>query len=447
MDFKQTVLEFIQRSQSRPFGLAGEYLLKADDPLQVADFFNVTYGTKVWDSLNSQRKFFNLLRHNTWGNVIGYRIRSARNPQSQPIGEIQALPDVGKQTYMSVYTLPRQVVTPVGSSELAQWIATKEGGIGDAMAKELQFGEIDHVKELQQEMLLSAVDIVMTSGASNTAALANPTSHRIGDVVLESQNGATGGIVLTAINDVTGVISFTKTDGTGANSLVQGTAVTTASRKGMTSLDDIIEQDGRTVAGTANQNVECYNFSTGGTGGSGPTTTRTALSWNAANVFDGAGVARDFDTDYIDEAVEGVRFWGGEPDLFLTGTDQQRHFKQALQIQRRYMETGDFVVKRGGEENIPGQRAGFQVSTYDGIALFADVDTPHSVTGAYGLAGSNFYCLDTRWLEVGVAFTTEYFEQRDPIIVGKLAIVGLFRTTMELKCYDFRKQAKIVDLL
>jgi hypothetical protein len=439
---KQTVLEFIQRSQSRPFGLAGEYLLKADDPLQVADFFNVTYGAKVWDSLNSQRKFFNLLRHNTWGNVIGWRIRSARNAQSKPIGEIEALPDVGKQTYQSVYSLPRQVVTPVGSSELAQWIATKEGGIGDAMAKELQFGEIDHVKELQQELLCSAVDVVKTAGLTGVAAVSNPSAFRIGDILWESQNAAAGGILLTAINTTTGVIGFTLVGGGAAAALVQSDAITVKSRKGMTSLDDIIEEDGRTVAGANNQNVDCYNFTAATPGGA----TRTALAYNAGNVFDGDGVPRDFDTDYVDEAIERVRFYGGEPDLLLTGTDQQRHFKQALQAQRRYMETGDFQVKRGGEENIPGQRAGFQVSTYDGIALFADVDTPKSTKADFTLAGSNFYVLDTRWLEVGVAFTTEYFEQRDPIIVGKLAIVGLFRTTMELKCYDFRKQAKIVDL-
>ena len=431
---KQSVLEFIQRSQSRPFGLAGEYLMKADDPLQVADFFNVTYGTKVWDSLNSERKFFNLLRHNTWGNVIGWRIRSARNPQSQPLGEIEALPDVGKQTYKSVYSLPRQVVTPVGSSELAQWIATKEGGIGDAMAKELQFGEIDHVKEIQQELLFSGVDVVKTAGATGVAALSNPAAWRKGDEFWTNSN-STEGVLITAINATTGVISFTQPDGGAASDLVAGEAVTVKARKGMTSLDDVIEADGRTVAGASNQNVDCYNF-----------TTRVALAYNASNVIDNDGVPQDFDTDLVDEAIENVRKYGGEPDLILLGTDQQRHFKQALQIQRRYMEAGDFVVKRGGESNLPGQRAGFQVSTYDGVAVFADVDTPKTTKADYTLAGSNIYVLDTRWLEVGVAFTTEYFEQRDPIIVGKLAIVGLFRTTMELKCYDFRKQAKIVDL-
>jgi hypothetical protein len=431
---KQSVLEFIQRSQSRPFGLAGEYLLKADDPLQVADFFNVTYGAKVWDSLNSERKFFNLLRHNTWGNVIGWRIRSARNPQSRPIGEIEALPDVGKQTYQSVYSLPRQVVTPVGSSELAQWLATKEGGIGDAMAKELQFGEIDHVKEIQQEFLHSAVDVVKTAGASGTCALSNPNAWRIGDQFWTNSN-STEGVLITGINYTTGVITCTQPDAGAITNLVQGEAVTVKSRKGMTSLDDLIEEDGRTVAGASNQNVDCYNF-----------TARVALAYNAGNVFDNDGVMRDFDTDLVDDAIERARLYGGEPDLILTGTDQQRHFKQALQVQRRYMEVGDFVVKRGGESNLPGQRAGFQVSTYDGVAIFADVDTPKTTKADFTLAGTNIYVLDTRWIEVGVAFTTEYFEQRDPIIVGKLAIVGLFRTTMELKCYDFRKQTKIVDL-
>jgi len=434
MDYKQTVLEFIQRSSSRPFGLAGEYLLKADDPLQVSDFWNATYGDKVWDSLNSERKFFNLIRHNDWGNVVGWRIRSTRNPSSAPIAESGDIPDVGSQTYQSVYSLPRQVATSVGSTELAQWISSKEGGIGDAMAKELQFGEIDHIKEVQQEMLLGAVDIVKTSGATTVGALVNPTQWRVGDQFWTNSNSAKG-VLITAINNTTGVISFTQPDGTAAADLVDGEAVTTKSRRGMTSLDDIIEQDGRTVAGASNQNVDVYNQ-----------TTRTALAWNASNVFDNDGTGRDFDTDLVDDAIERVRLYGGEPDLILLGTDQQRHFKQALQAQRRYMETGDFVVKRGGESNLPGQRAGFQISAYDGVGVFADVDTPKTIDAANAVMGTNIYVLDTRWIEIGVAFTTEYFEQRDPIIVGKLAIFGLFRTTMELKCYDFRKQSKIVDL-
>lgn len=431
---RQSVLEFIQRSEQRPFGLAGEYLLKADDPLQVSDFFNVTYGAKVWDGLNSQRKFFNLIRHVEWGNQIGWRVRSARNAQSRPIGEIDSIPDVGKQTYSSIYSLPRQVVTPIGSSELAQWISSKEGGIGDAMAKELQFGEVDHIKEVHQESMYAAVDIVKTAGATGVGALSTPTAFRIGDELWTNSN-STDGILLTAINNTTGVVSFTKPDGTAASDLVQGETVTVKSREGLTSIDDLIEADGRTMPGTDNQNVDCYNL-----------TTRTAGTYAAAHVIDNDGVPQDFDTDLVDDGIEDVQEWAGDPDLIVLGRDQLKHFKQALQAQRRYMEVGDFVVKRGGEQNLPGQKAGFQVSTYDGVGVFWDIDTPKTIKTDYTQAGSNIYILDTRDLEYGVAFTTEYFEQRDPIIVGKLAIIGLFRTTMELKCYNLRHQCKITDL-
>lgn len=440
---RQSVFEFLLRSQSSNLYLAGEYLLKADDPIQVADFMDFTYGDRVWNSLNSQRRFYNLIGKTEYGPSIGWRIRYIRNPQSRPLGEIEAIGDVGSQTYARVHSMPRQIITPLGSSELAQWAARKEGGIGDALGRELEFGEDDHIKEVQQESLLAAVDVVKTAGATGVAAVSNPTSHRVNDQVYTNSN--TAGIIITAVNNSTGVISFTTLAGGAAVDLVANEAMTTKSRRGITSLDDIIEADGRTLPGANPQNVDVYNIAH-----NGRDPASTTEKWASSTILDNAGVMRGFDYELIDDAIQESRDNGGEPDLILLDNIQHKKFKQQLQVQRRYMEMGDFTVKRGEEQNVPGIKAGIGgVSVYDGIAVFPDVDVPRSVTQAAGTAtlhGGNVYVLDTRWIEYGVAFQTEYFQEDNPIVVGKLMIFGLFRTTMELKCHDFRKQVKVTDL-
>jgi len=430
----QSPLDFIARANGARSSLMGDYLLKADDELQVSDFFTTTFGDKVFDSLQSKRVLFNLLRHEEYGSTIGWRIRSARNGSTQSIAELDNLPDIGSQTYQGVSSIPRQIVSMIGVSELAQWISAKEGGMGDALARELEFAEIDHLKEINAQSLLSSVDICSTAGASATAALGHPAAWRVGDEFWANSNSSEG-CKITAINSTTGVISFTQPDGTAASSLVDGEAITAKGRQGITSLDDIIEADGRTLAGASNQDVDVYDQ-----------TTRTADTYNASQVLDNDGTARDFDTDQLDDLFVNIREAGGEPDLIVSNYRQHKRAKQQMAAQRRYMEVEFFTVKRGGEENIPGQATGFQVASYDNVGWFQDPDVQGGISSTDVLHGGNVYLLDTRWLAYGVAYTTEYFEQRDPIIVDKLAVVGMFRTTLELKCYDFRKQGKIVDL-
>jgi len=56
------------------------------------------------------------------------------------------------------------------------------------------------------------------------------------------------------------------------------------------------------------------------------------------------------------------------------------------------------------------------------------------------------YVMDTRFLEIPVLFTTQYMESRDYLQNNMLGIKAIYLTAFNLRCMDFRKQAKIVDL-
>jgi len=129
-----------QRSAQFGFFGPGALLRKdisaAGDPLQLGDFFTDTFGAKVWDSLNSQTRTFNLIRKVAWGPTTGWRIRSGRNLSTQGVGETSALPTVDSPDLETVNVRPAFIVTSMGVSALAQFVATLEGGIGDALAVE-----------------------------------------------------------------------------------------------------------------------------------------------------------------------------------------------------------------------------------------------------------------------------------------------------------------------
>ena len=91
----------------------------AGDTFIGSDFFTNTYGAKVWDSLNSQTRTFNLIRKVAWGNTTGYRIRSGRNSSTQAVTETGALPTIDSPDLQTVYVQPAFVVTALGVSAMS----------------------------------------------------------------------------------------------------------------------------------------------------------------------------------------------------------------------------------------------------------------------------------------------------------------------------------------
>lgn len=424
----KTLLGFLENQAliHGPLGKAyGIPLSKSDDFLGRTDFFTAVYGEKVWDTLQSQTRFWNMLRRVPWGPRTGWRNRDQRNTSTRPIVGSGSLPDIAKANYRNIQGLPKSIVTMLGVDHEAQFLSGLEGGIGDALSQEQNWAEIDHVKDVNQQLVASAHSVVTTTGASETGAVKPFANIRVGDVLFETSTTLT----ITAVSDA-GVLTWT-----GGGTITDGNMIHVKSRAGLTSIDDIIEQDGRSYIGANSGDADAYNL-----------TTRTADTYAAAIVLDDDGDPRDISTDLLDEAIREVRLSGGEPDLIVTGLEQVDNIAALLQAQQRFMDVGEFRVKVGTEETLPGFRLGFNLSTYKGIPVFGEPDCAKGFTEPGVDTGANVYVLDTRWIEIAVAQMTRYYESRDFLQNNALVYEGLFWTMSELRCVDITKQAKIVDL-
>ena len=400
--------------------------------LQVSDVFTATYGRKVWDALNNQTRFWNILRKVQWGPTTGWRVRSDRgDSRSRPVTEVGSIPTIDVSAYQNVDSAPRIMATDFGVSLKSQIMSGLEGGMGDNLAVEQEAAARDHIKEINQELLLRSETIATTAGASGTGEILNAAGTlRIGDTF--------GG---TTINDTartySGLDAQSDAEWTGGGSLTDGEIIYVKSRAGFTSIDDIVNQDAVNKAGVSVTNgADVYNQAT-----------RAAGGWNAAaTVLHNSGTGRNLTLSLLDQAIREVRVNGADPDVILMGYDQFDRLSSLLQAQQRYMDWGEFVVKVGDESTLPGSHAGFQVSTYRGIPVIVDPDAPTSFTAADAELGSNVYVLDTRYLELAVAAPTQYIDNRDFFQANAFVLRGLFYTIGELRALRMDAHAKITDL-
>ena len=401
--------------------------------LQTSDVFTATYGRKVWDALNNQTRFWNILRKVQWGPTTGWRVRSDRgDARSRPVTETGALPTVDVSAYQNVDSAPRIVATDFGVSLRSQIMSGLEGGMGDNLAVEQEAAARDHIKELNQELLLRSESIVTGTGGTGAGAILGAGSTlRIGDTFSDT-NLSDAEKTVTAINTSTGVLTYS-----GSGNITDGHIAYVKSRAGLTSIDDIVNQDGITKAAQAiSTGADAYNQST-----------RAAGGWNAAaTVLHNSGTGRNLTLALLDQAIREVRVNGADPDVILMGYDQFDRLSSLLQAQQRYMDWGEFVVKVGDESTLPGSHAGFQVATYRGIPVIVDPDVSTSFTSADAEMGSNVYVLDTRYLELAVAAPTQYIDNRDFFQANAFVLRGLFYTIGELRALRMDAHAKITDL-
>ena len=417
-------------------------ITSAGDALIASDFFTNTFGAKVWDSLNSQTRTFNLIRKVAWGNTTGYRIRSGRNASTRGIAELAVLPTIDSPDLEMVYIQPSFIVTTLGVSALSQFLATLEGGLGDALAVAQETAEVDHLKAINQMLVAPSEIRVATGGASGTAALVTGGGNRVGLGDTFYRSGQAPGTDANYL-EVTGiagdVLSYTVT-GSGGN-LAADEILYTRNRSGIWSLSDAINQDGRTVNGVA-------LTSTGARYGS--LSTRTAGDWNAAGYFSGnGGTIRHLTTGHLDKVIQQIRINGFQPDLLLTGVEQETRLGILLQANQHFMGESTFQVKQGGEATLPGYQTGFEVASYKKIPLFTDPDmTPVWQLPGNGDAvrGTDVMVLDTRFIEVPVLYTTQYMESRDYIHNNALELKALFLTAANARVMNFKAQGRITDL-
>lgn len=411
--------------------------------LQVSDVFTATYGRKVWDALNNQTRFWNILRKVQWGPTTGWRVRSDRGPgtqtgttvraaRSRPVTEVGALPTIDSSAFQQVDSLPRIIATTLGVSLRGQIVSGLEGGMGDNLAVEQEAAARDHIKELNSELLLRNSTIVSTTGATNIGEMFDVYgAFRPGDTF----GGSTLGDAAVTFNgqDGDGDISFT-----GGGSITNGEIAYIKSRAGFTSIADIVEEDNRTVAGVLlnGDGPDLYNI-----------TTRTAGAWNTgANIQDNNGTGRNLNLTLLDTAIRNVRINGADPDVIMVGYDQFDRLSGLLQAQQRYLDWGEFVVKVGDESTLPGSHAGFQVATYRGIPVIVDPDMPTSYTAADASLGGDIFVLDTRYLELAIAAPTQYIDNRDFFQANAFVLRGLFYTIGELRSLRIDAHARITDL-
>jgi len=402
--------------------------------------FNTTYGRKVWQALNNQTRFFNAIPRTVWGNTAGWRVRTDRGSgRSRPVTETGSLPTVDISNIETVSSLPRVVSTTFGASVKSVFTAQLEGGVGDVLALENENAQLDHVKEINEELLAGSAYLV-SAGASTTftvpAAIAK--HFKIGDAVGMNNVGTgfdrTSGSAVSAVNTSTGVVTVAS-----GTAYADGDVAFIYSRAGLTSIDDIVMEDGAVVGGgSGGANVRAYDLTQAG---------RTAGDWNAgASVSYNSGTGRDLSLNLLDTAIQKIRENGGEPKLILLGHDQYFKLERLLNSNQRYMGQEEYQVGIGSERTFPGTRTGLVLATYQGIPILPDADVPKSVSTADAVLGSNVYVLDTDYLEIAVAQPTQYVENRDYFAANALVVRGLLYTMAEMRCKNIFVQAKIADL-
>ena len=478
--------EFIAQSQRGLYqSVFGPGMLKKDtfsgDAFNTTDvgattggrsIFTETYGRKVWQALNNQTRFFNAIPRVVWGNTAGWRVRTNRGEnRSNPISEAGALPTVDVSNIEPISSLPRIVGTTFGASVRSVFTAQLEGGIGDVLAMENENAQLDHMKEINQEILsLSVVNAAASAGAS-TFDVTNANAKHIhpGDIytVRDATNGqfmanATVSTVSVADEGGAGHTLITLV-GNSTAGIDAGDSLFAVARNGITSIDDIVEEDmvlGSPAGVGRNPNSSVANAIIGSgvnigskvydnLGGRDATSaTRQPGSWAAAaHVDDNGGVARDLSLNMIDTCIQKIRENGGEPKVIIMGHDQYFKLERLLNSQQRYMGQEEYQVGVGSERTFPGTKTGLILATYMGIPILPDADVAKSSNSAgTGSNGSNIYVLDTDYIEMAVAQPTQYIENRDYFAANQLVIRGLLYTMGELRCRNFFVQAKITDL-
>ena len=401
--------------------------------------FNTTYGRKVWQSLNNQTRFFNAIPRTVWGNTAGWRVRTDRGSgRSRPVTETGSLPTVDISNIETVSSLPRIVGTTFGASVKSVFSAQLEGGVGDVLALENENAQMDHVKEINEELLAGSAYLTSAGATTTFTVPAAIAKHfKVGDAVGQYDVSATGhdrqtGSVVSAVNTSTGVVTVAT-----GTTFADGDIAYIFSRGGMTSIDDIVMQDGAAV-GNQTSRVRAYDLTIND---------RASGNWNAgASVSYNGGTGRDLTLAMLDTAIQKIRENGGEPKLILLGHDQYFNLERLLSSNQRYMGQEEYQVGVGSERTFPGTRTGLVLATYMGIPILPDADVPKSVATNDAVLGSNVYVLDTDYLEIAVAQPTQYVENRDYFAANALVVRGLLYTKGELRCKNMFVQSKIADL-
>ena len=203
-----------------------------------------------------------MYKRQVWGNSVGWRVRTDRGSgRSRPITETGSLPTVDISNIENVNSLPRIVGTTFGAAVKAIFTANLEGGAGDILAMEHENAEIDHVKEINEELLAGSAYLA-SAGATTTFTVPASVAKnfKVGDAVSQYDTSATdwdrtSGSVVSAVNTSTGVVTVAS-----GTTFGDGDVAAIYSRAGMTSIDDIVWEDGAAVGGASHSNLSLIHI-------------------------------------------------------------------------------------------------------------------------------------------------------------------------------------------
>lgn len=381
---KIRTIEDLEKLYYSPAGI--ESITKADAPIltTTTGVYNPVYGAFAWAWLNQEANVFGALPKYPWTGRSGWRAITERATPSSGMGGIS---EGG--------TIPDSIKPTFVE------ISTKPKTVA----------HVFEVSEVQEFLAENGVDDAIGSIAQARTWMAIQHKEYINKMLMadvESQaSGASGNY---------------------------------AGMDAMETLDRVVSSDSEEDAfgGTYSGWYDIYGLD------------RDTETVNDAVVLHNSGTDRVLTDDLIRQLLAQIRqASGSEPDVFITGHDTYAEIQKIYSTYVRYNEVGTAKVSVGvnGVKSAEGTPIGLNVPTLYGIPIITSKDTPvDGISRIFALNISDPEGFGVPRLGIMVAKPTQYFEARDPFVVEKFSIKGMYRTMGEIICRHFKSQGKLRDL-
>ena len=350
--------------------------------------YNPVYGAYAWALLNMEANAFGVLPKIPWKRS-GWRIIVGRagDYASAGVAEGGAIPSAVYPDIVAVSTKPKVMAKSFEVSEIQEALASTEDDVYATLAQMKVFMAVQHKEDINKA-ILEKVSVDLTANYDPTSRLIFETLDRI----ISSSEEA----------------SFAQTDGTN----------------------------------TVQNYFDVYGLD------------RDADSRFDAVVNHNSGTLRPLTDEIIRDTLAQIRIKGGsEPTVILTGHDTYSTIQGIYSTYVRYNVLGQSTIQVGvnGIKTPKGAvEAGINVPTLYGIPIILSKDTPNDGTGSI----SRIYMIDTSdregfgqpRLAIKILKPTQYFELTNPMLTGKFAYKGLYRTVGEVVAHSFLGHGKIRDI-
>ena len=379
--------EYINAYYGGTLGIAKRYGIEKGDKdfttANNADAFNVVYGAKVWNQLNTKSEVAKLLKKEPW-TQSGWRVMTTRpvndsDAATYALGQAEGDPfgDTSTPTIDTLEATLKEIVTPYEISTKAELLSDADDGLKGLSAFMRKEMSDAHVFGMDA-MLLADSDVVTTQSAKNLETIDRCT---LTDAAAHATLTARGDIDMYGMNrDTASIKAWMDAAYVKHNSGTNDVAVSTAE------LDACIE----------------------------------ASLENGVNYSD---------------------------LIFLTGHDTYMNIQQLLTkggdggaaTILRYDQAAGGGASINGVLGESGLNYDSRVGSYNGIPIFVSQHVAKDVT-------SRLHLLDLPQLALRVAAPTTYVANDNLAVTQSLTKQYALITAMELICYRFNTHASIRDM-